>query len=71
VAAEHVVADEAAAVTLEAAFDRRVEVPLSTYQLVPSDQGGLVIGYGRVRGEALEVAVGLLAAALRRVGAAA
>jgi hypothetical protein len=46
-------------------------VPLSTYQLAPSDQGGLVIGYGRIRGEALEAAVALLARALRRAGAAA
>jgi GntR family transcriptional regulator/MocR family aminotransferase len=45
--------------------------PLSTYrlELAPSDPGGLVIGYGRVREDALHAAVTVLARALRRAGA--
>jgi GntR family transcriptional regulator / MocR family aminotransferase len=42
-------------------------VPLSTYRLAPSGQGGLVLGYGRLHEDALEPAVSLLARAVRRV----
>ena len=59
------------AVAAEAERDGvRVE-PLSTYRLAPSERGGLVIGYGRVRGAALHDAVAALARAIERAGAAA
>jgi hypothetical protein len=47
-------------------LDRQPRETLSTYQHGPSDQGGLVIGYGRVHEDAIEGAVSVLAAALRR-----
>jgi hypothetical protein len=40
--------------------------PLSTYRLAPSERGGLVIGYRRVRGAGLEDAVAALARAAER-----
>jgi GntR family transcriptional regulator/MocR family aminotransferase len=55
-------------VAAEAEREGARAVPLSTYQHGPSDQGGIVIGYGRVREDAIEGAVFVLAAALRRVG---
>src|SRR5919198_1299444 len=59
------------AVAAEAERDGvRVE-PLSTYRLAPSERGGLVIGYGRVRGAAPHDAVAALARAIERAGAAA
>jgi GntR family transcriptional regulator / MocR family aminotransferase len=54
------------AVAAEAERDGVAVVPLSTYQLRPTGQGGLVIGYGRIHEDALGAAVAALAAAVRR-----
>jgi GntR family transcriptional regulator / MocR family aminotransferase len=45
----------------------RIRVPpLSAFRLEPSDQGGLVVGYGRLHESAVEPAVRALAAVVRR-----
>jgi GntR family transcriptional regulator / MocR family aminotransferase len=54
-------------VAREAERDDVRVVPLSTYRLAPSEQGGLVLGYGRLHEDALGRAVSLLARAVRRV----
>jgi GntR family transcriptional regulator / MocR family aminotransferase len=53
-------------VAAEAQRDGVRAIPLSVYQLHLSDQGGLVVGYGRIRADALEAAITTLARALRR-----
>jgi GntR family transcriptional regulator / MocR family aminotransferase len=40
--------------------------PLSRYALTPSARGGLVIGYGRIHEDALDVAIAALSGAVRR-----
>jgi GntR family transcriptional regulator / MocR family aminotransferase len=58
-------------VAAEAERDGVRVTPLSTYELAPSGQGGLVIGYGRIHEDALRPAVAALARALRRTRASA
>jgi GntR family transcriptional regulator/MocR family aminotransferase len=56
------------AVASEAERDGVRVIPLSTYQFARTEQGGLVLGYGRIHEDALEGAVSALARAVRRAG---
>jgi GntR family transcriptional regulator / MocR family aminotransferase len=55
-------------VASEAERDGVRVIPLSTYQFARSEQGGLVLGYGRIHEDALDEAVSALARAVRRTG---